>query len=340
MRILLIGSGVFYGVSSFFRHALETMENQFIFLDEDRYSGRSLFHRIAYRLLGRKPLSYWSFNREVRTLAQKFQPQIVLVVKGAFLSPRTLCQIKQTTGAFIVNYATDDPFNPANMTVDLVAGIRYYDLYVSTKRAIMDDLRNAGCSEVIYIPFGYAPELHFPEHPVSKDEINQFTSDVVFVGGGDKDRFPIMRSIETMPDIDLHLYGDYWNRDQLLASSYRGFVYGRDYRLAIGGSKISPCLVRRTNRDDHVMRTFEIPACRGFMLAERTETHLEWFEEDTEAVFFTTTEELIEKILFYVRNETERNRIAERGYLRVIQSNHTYTHRLRDILVQARSRMT
>jgi spore maturation protein CgeB len=340
MRILLIGSGVFYGVSAFFRHALESMdEHQFTFLDEDRYSGRSLVHRIAYRLLGRRPLAYWAFNRDVLIQAQKYQPQIVLVVKGAHLAPRTLARVKQTTGAFLVNYATDDPFNPSHRHAGLIASIRYYDLYVSTKRAIMDDVRQAGCSDVIYVPFGYAPELHFPEKPATQDEMNKFTCDVVFAGGGDADRFPILRAIASIPDIALHLYGGYWKKDTFLAPYARGFVLGRDYRLALGRANIALCLVRRANRDGHVMRTFEVPACGGFMLAERTEEHLELFEENKEAVFFSSTEELVEKTRFYLAHESDRNQIAENGYKRVVEGNNTYTHRLQDILTQARSRM-
>jgi len=93
----------------------------------------------------------------------------------------------------LVNFATDDPFNPAVSTRQLIQGIPCYDLYVSTKRAITDDVRQAGCKNVIYCPLGYDPEVHFPEPPGNESDARRFASDVVFIGGADPDRRPTMR---------------------------------------------------------------------------------------------------------------------------------------------------
>jgi spore maturation protein CgeB len=71
------------------------------------------------------------------------------------------------------------------------------------------------------------------------------------------------------------------------------------------------------------MRTFEVPACKGFFLAERTPTHQELFEEGKEAEFFGSVEECAEKIRFYLKKETVRNRVAERGYQRCLNSGYS-----------------
>lgn len=133
---------------------------------------------------------------------------------------------------------------------------------------------------------------------------------------------------------------------------------GRDYRLALGGAKIALCLLRaklqanrdrhvmrtfviRTleipARDRHVMRTFEIPACGAFMLAERTDEHLELFEENREAAYFGSVEELLDKVRYYLSHEDERQRIAKAGYRRVTAGRHTYLDRLKEILDQVKS---
>lgn len=335
MRVLLVGNGEFYHVGAFFRRALEELDYEYAFVDSGKFLKplqHSLLHKAAYRLLGRRPLTYWSFNRALLQAARRFRPQLVLVAKGAYINARTLVTIKEETGAFLVNYATDDPFNPRVSTRDLVRAIPFYNLYACTKRAIMEDVRRAGCQNVAFIRFAYEPTLHFPEKPATPEEIERFSSDVVFIGNADEDRIPYFEALAKIPGLKLRLYGGYWDRHPLLRRYHRGFALGRDYRLALGGSKIAVCLVRRANRDGHCMRTFEVPACGAFMLAERTEEHLELFEEGKEAAYFESPEELVDKVRYYLHHDEERQRIAEAGYQRVIAGKHTYQDRLEEIL--------
>jgi len=340
MRVCLVGNGAQYHVGAFFRSALRTLGFQYTFVDEQVYTKKlkgSLLHRVAYKLLKRRPLTYWAFNRDLLETARKFRPEVVLVTKGVFVSPETLTQIKEETKAILVNYATDDPFNPEVSTRDLVASIPFYDLYACTKRAIMDDVRGAGCSHVIYAPFGYEPSLHFSEHPGTEEEKASFASDVVFIGGGDSDRIPLIRALTTIPNLRLHLYGGYWDRDPTLRRFHRGFALGREYRLALGGARIALSLVRRANRDGHSMRTFEIPACRAFMLAERTEEHLEMFDEDKEAAFFGSAEELVKKVQTFLLRDADRACIAEAGWMKVVNNGNSYQNRLLQILRSAKA---
>ncbi len=335
MRILLVSNGKFYYVGAFFRRALEELGHEHTLVDERRFFEplqRSLLHKVAYRLLRKHPLTYWAYNREVLRKAEEFRPDVILVTKGAYINPQTLATIKEETGAFLVNYATDDPFNPRVSTRDLVKAIPLYDLYACTKRAIMEDVRRAGCQNVAFIHFGYEPTLHFPEQPATPEEIERFSSDVVFIGNADEDRIPYFEALAKLPGLKLHLYGGYWDHYPSLRQYHRGFALGRDYRLALGGAKIAVCLVRRANRDGHCMRTFEIPACGAFMLAERTEEHLELFEEGKEAAYFESSGELVDKVRYYLQHGEERQHIAEAGYRLVTGKKNTYRNRLVQIL--------
>lgn len=334
MKILLFGAGESYAMGSFFRNALEALDIEYAFIDESKYLKliwSSKFHRLMFHLL-KRPLTYQTLNSDFIRIAHDFQPGLILITKGAFISSHTLAVVKETTQAMLANYATDDPFNSVVSTRDLLAGISKYDLYVCTKRAIMTDVERAGCSRVEFVPFGYEPGQHYPEAPANSEERGRFSSDVVFIGGADMDRVPIFRDVAKMPNVRLILYGGYWGRALSLRRFYHGMAVDRDYRLALGGAKIAIGLVRRANRDGHSMRTFEIPACGTFMLAERTEEHLEFFEEDKEAAFFNSNEELVDKIAYYLTHDTERQRIAEAGRRRVEAGHHTYQDRLIQIL--------
>lgn len=340
MRVLLVGSSAYYHLGAFFHRALQDLGHSHAFVDDWQYFkplAESLIHRIACRLRRGRPLTYGAFNRGVVETACRFQPEVVLISKGPYISPATLKQIKEETRAILVNYAPDDPFNPINSTADLLGGIPLYDLYACTKRAIMEDVRRAGCPNPVFIRFAYEPSLHFPEQPVTEGEKARFGGDLVFVGTADKERFPLIRTLIALHSIRLRLYGSYWHRDTLLGHHSQGPVLGRDYRLALGGAKIALGLLRRANRDQHTTRTFEIPACGTFLLGERTEEHLELFEEDKEAVYFSSTEELIDKAHYYLAHDLERQRIAEAGYQRVTSGKHTFRDRLEEILRLAKS---
>jgi hypothetical protein len=327
---------IFYHVGAFFQNALQALGQPYVALDQSVYEQIGwppIVGKVAARLMGRRRLGYRRFNRDILAAARDLGPEVVLVTGAAPVAGSTLRQLKEQTGAVLVNYATDDPFNRLACPPWVAANIPLYDLYVCTKRAIMDDVRAAGCRQVAFVPFGYEPSLHFPDGFESAEEFEKFSCDVVFIGGGDRDRYPYFEAlVGAVPGLRLHLYGGYWGRNPLLARYHRGFALGRDYRLALRGAKIAPCLVRRANRDGHVMRSFEVPACGAFMLAERTTEHQEFFREGEEVGYFGSAEELVDKAGYYLNHDSERQRMAEAAYRKVTSGNHTYAHRLQQIL--------
>jgi spore maturation protein CgeB len=163
----------------------------------------------------------------------------------------------------------------------------------------------------------------------------------VFIGGCDADRAPYFEHlVRALPHLRIHLYGGYFDRYPALKPYWHGFVTGRDYRLALGGAKIAINLVRRANRDDHVMRTFEVPACGAFMLAERTPTHQGLFQEDREAAFFNSHEELAAKVQHWLEHDTDRVAVASAGQRKILEGRHSYADRLDQILELARPLIT
>ena len=286
----------------------------------------------------RHPVSSSDLNRALAARAIRFRPDLVVILMGFHIAPEVLAAIRCQTGAVLVNYATDDPFNRRLGTPELIQSIPQYDLFASTKRAIKADLVGAGARDVRYFRFGYKPTVHYPEPPATASERERFDAEVAFVGEGDADRRPFFEAlIEAIPHLRLALYGGLWNQDRRLRKYFRGSVRGRDYRMALGGARIVVNLVRRENRDDHVMRTFEAPACGAFVLHERTESHLEIFEEGREAAFFDSREELVDKVRYYLAHDRERERIRQAGHIRTVTEGHSYGHRLQEIIHTALS---
>ena len=344
MRILYAETTAYAPSSAHFLEALEASaarhDHEFRFLDEADFikRSRSIAERIADRVAGRPLSGYQQLNRALVEQAAAFAPDLILIGKGRWFTREALDAARKVSGATLVNWATDDPFNRADNSRDLVKSIPLYDLYVCTKKEILNDVRQAGCANVAYLRFGYKPEVHFPEAPATDEERERFACDVMFVGGCDAHRAAYFEAlIRAMPDVKLHLYGQYWERARALRAYARGFAVAREYRLAVGGTKIAVNLVRRANRDDHVMRTFEIPACGGFMLTERSATHEELFDEDREAAFFGSPDEFVDKVRTYLPRDNDRSRIAAAGHRKITQGRHTYADRLAEIIELART---
>ncbi len=135
-----------------------------------------------------------------------------------------------------------------------------------------------------FLPFGFDPELFFPDPPAAT-EVSRYAADVFFAGGADNERRPFLAAL-VANGFDVALYGDYWERFAETRPVTRGHGSPKELRHAIAASKVCLGLVRRANRDGHAMRSIEVPAAGGCFLVERTGEHEEIFGPDDEAVTY------------------------------------------------------
>jgi spore maturation protein CgeB len=110
-------------------------------------------------------------------------------------------------------------------------------------------------------------------------------------------------------------------------------VYGDDYSKALCGAKLCLCFLSRLNRDSYTRRTFEIPACGRLMLSERTADLSRLFAEDREALFFSSTEELVSKVQEWVKDDARRDTAALAGLCRCWDGGHDVISRMREMLM-------
>jgi spore maturation protein CgeB len=228
----------------------------------------------------------------------------------------------------VLNYSTDDPWNPAYRATWFMEALRRYTTVFTPRADTLDDFRQLGCRDVRVLPFAFDTQLipPMPEHRQPPD------CDILFVGGADRDRVPIMQAVAES-GLKLKLFGGYWDRHPVLKRYWAGNCDIRTIVAETWRAPVNICLVRRANRDGHVMRTFEIAAAGGFIVAEDTADHRRIFGGDGECVlYFRTVPELIAKAVWALEHPAERERMAVDARRRITAGGNTYLDRLRTML--------
>lgn len=79
------------------------------------------------------------------------------------------------------------------------------------------------------------------------------------------------------------------------------------------------------------LRAFDIMGAGGFLLTNYQSDFGDCFVPDEDFVYYESKKDLLDKIDYYLRHEDERAQIAQNG-LRRISADHTYVHRVEEIL--------
>jgi spore maturation protein CgeB len=297
----------------------------------------TLPYRAFHRLGGPHDLA--GVNRQLRAVDAGFTPHLVWIEKGLTIEAATLRALRERwPQTVMLNYSGDDMFNPRNQSRQWRSCLRLYDLHVTTKNHNLPELRDAGARDVFHVDKAFDPLVHRPM-PVTREVRARFGGDIGFIGWPEAERAASMLHL-ARHGIPVRVWGP-WERLRLSHPNLR--IEGRplwsdDYASALSAFRINLCFLRKGNRDRHTTRSVEIPACGGFMLAERTEEHLALFEEDVEAVYFSSDDELLDKVRWYLAHEADRARIAAAGQRRCWSGGYTYERRLEQVLAHLASR--
>ena len=302
--------------------------------DADKAStGSRLLRSLSWHLADRRPLHLNRFSNELVKACARDKPEILIATGMAPLTESALRTLRQLD-IVSVNYSTDDPWNPAMRSEWHLRALPLYDLVFTPRRSNLDNFRRLGCAKVHYLPFGYDENL-FASAAYSSDTP---AHDILFVGGADPDRAAfISEFMRYGPPVAV--VGGYWERYPAFQQLALGTKLPEAICALTAAAKVNLCLVRRANRDGHVMRSFEIAAVGGCMLAQDTDEHREIFGPEGEAVvYFRDAKEAAQRARALLCNSSERKRLAASLHRCILGGAHTYAHRLATMLEVASRR--
>jgi spore maturation protein CgeB len=340
MKILSVGS--LSGLSNTCLHRHWALENIADHTDKvnSREKSTSIWYRIVFRLFQygipiRLPDASKANQKIVKFIINSIANpyDIVWIDKGLTINPETLLYIKKISPKTkIVSYSPDNMAMRHNQSQNFLECISLYDIHFTTKSYIVDKLLELGAVRVSFTNNHYEQSFHYPRE-LNKEEIIKLGGDVGFIGAWEKERCDSIVYLANN-GINVKVFGDgKWNDfKQVKNLDIAPGIYSEDYSKALQAFKISLCFLRKMNSDTQTTRTMEIPACGGFMLAERTDEHLDLFKEGSEAEFFASNEELLEKCNYYLKHHEERNTIAKAGTLRCKTSGYSNEEAVRKMI--------
>ncbi len=273
-------------------------------------------------------------NRELLRAVDQHRPDLVFFDKPVYFTGDTITAIKKR-GALTVSYNQDNPFGPRKDGVwrQFYKVFRLFDLHCLFRKADVERYRSWGLN-FIETMFSFDPAMQFPP-PAGWSEADR-TRGVSYIGSPLEERPQFLRDLAERHQIPLSISGPRWEKflpDDLRARYVtHGYLKDSEYRENIWRSKINLGFITHLNEDDIGHKSIEIAACQSFLLAVRSAGHSACFDEDREAVFFSSVDECADKARFYLGRPDLREAIALRARERVVRSGYDNDTQLARIL--------
>lgn len=280
-----------------------------------------------------------SLNRAIVAKVAKTNYDILWLDKGWMIQPGTLKRIRDRVSS-IVLFNNDNPWgdHERGMWRLLKQIIPLVDEIVVPRYSVVRAYELRGAKQVSVTDFGFAPARQYcPDAPVTKEYDLCFIGTAIKDGGGIRQhRTEFLVDLAKLLPGRISVFGYGWKAALRGAEGYfrtiGDGVYGDLYRETIWKSKVSLSFVTRDYWDETSHRAFEITACGGCLLAERTSRLERCFAEAEQAVYFNSVPECARLAAQLLEDESLRNRISLAGHERAIRSGYDNRSRLREVI--------
>lgn len=204
-----------------------------------------------------------------------------------------------------------------------------YVFFAKKMKEIFDT--HYGTVESLFLPFGVDTDVFYP-----MEIKNEFQFDCAYIGNDIKGENATMKYLYPAINFNFGLFGN-WKIPKARFRIWKNFAKKAPYKKPfekISKGKIPqedvPTLYSSTkinlnctlqdciDWDVITLRTYEVLACKGFLITDIVPSA---FETMKECMIFTTgSDDLKEKIAYYLSHQEERLQIAKNGYEYVIKN--------------------
>jgi spore maturation protein CgeB len=277
------------------------------------------------------------YNDAIRELLNVESLEFVLAFKGMLVDPSTLEAFRKRG---VRCYCLYPDVSFLDHGASIWECLPVYDCVFTTKPYhICDPKLRSRVKELRLVRHGFDPAVHRPiidDHELRKT----YGCDASFVGvWSPKKEAMLQHLLQHLPGICLKIWGPAWQHaSPLVRQSWQGRgAYGDEASAIYSMSKINLGLLSEAGTgslqgDMTTARTWQIPACAGFMLHEATQELLDRFAADTEVATFSGLSEMVKKVEYYLSHPQLRDSIRLAGYARCHGEPYSYSDAVQSII--------
>ncbi len=250
---------------------------------------------------------------------KSYRPDVLYCQDLWFLGPQALAALRPHVKLIVGQIASPLPPDPY---------LKGYDLILTSFPHFVPRLRAMGVASE-YFRIGFDPRVLELLGNVNQDV------DASFVGGISRHHgkaLPMLEHLARNTPIEFFGYGaGSLNRSSPIVARHHGEVWGLDMYRALARSRVT--LNRHINvAENHAnnMRLYEATGVGTLLLTDRKDNLGELFEVGKEVVTYSSPEEAVELIRYYIAHPEEAGAIARAGQARTLR-DHTYQRRMEEL---------
>lgn len=291
-----------------------------------------------------KELGYFVVEKDVRELTfefiEQFKPDVIFGYGYGYLFNETLAKhlANKKIDTKFVYYFADEPQNPLGYgkrpeLYQMLKDIKNKTVFIWDKE-FLNDFEGSH-----YLPLAVNPDSYHVT-------FEKYNYPISFVGRplGDKRQRILSKIVQKYPNkLSIFSWEDHFSksvdeiREKKLLDKYelenykkcyKGFVNKENELAQIYGSTKININITEQGQNNLNYRVFEVPASGGFLITDKMKDLYELFNVGRDLEVYSTDDDLLDKIDFYLKNHSIAQKIAINGYSRIIRE-HTFSERAR-----------
>ncbi|MCB0518000.1 MAG: glycosyltransferase family 1 protein [Lewinellaceae bacterium] len=328
MKILLVGQFKRWALENHYAKYLLNHADVSIYPAEDvfdDYYRKSIYNKLKVRA-GLSGI-YDRISEELLARVDTEQPDVVWIFKGMRILPKTIQAIRDM-GAKTANYNPDHPFffsGPGSGNRYVTEAIGLYDLHLCYSHEVQRRIEREHGIPTAFLPFAF--ELSGEDFDEIKNTPEVPTA--CFIGNPDKIRTAHILAL-AKAGLPMDVYGYGWEKFLANTPNVRTHtaVLGKEFLKTMRAYRLQLNVFRPHNEGSHNMRTFEVPAVGGIMLAPDSPEHQEFFTEGKEIFLYKNIAEMVAKAKHILSLPAEEAAaIRHHARQRSLQAGYAYEHR-------------